>query len=130
MTTDRFVRAIAGLGLVFWLGSGLWAFFAPKSFYDNLAEYPPYNEHLFHDLGAFSIGIGAFVVFALLRWTALQVALGGVAVASVFHAVAHIIDHGEGGKSSDAFNLSIFALLMVAAAAATHRSRTRESVAA
>lgn len=130
MTIDRFARAIAGLGLVFWMGSGVWAFLAPRSFYDNLAEYPPYNEHLFHDIGAFSIGIGSFVVFALLRWTPLQVALGGVAVASVLHALAHIIDHGEGGKSSDALNLSIFGLLMVAAAIATHRARRRESVTA
>lgn len=122
MTTDRFVRGVAALGLLFWLGSGVWAFLAPQSFYDNLATYPPYNEHLFHDIGAFSIGIGSFVVFALLRWSPLQVALGGVAVASVLHAVAHIMDSGEGGKDSDPINLSIFALLMVAAAVMTHRS--------
>ena len=130
MTTDRFVRAIAALALLFWLGSGAWAMVAPKSFYDNLATYPPYNEHLFHDIGAFSIGIGSFLVFALLGWTALQVALGGVAVASVLHAVAHIMDSGEGGKDSDPINLSIFALLMVAAAVLAQRSRTREAVSA
>lgn len=130
MTTDRFARAVGAVALVFWMGSGVWAFLAPKSFYDNLAEYPPYNEHLFHDIGAFSIGIGSFVVLAWLGWTALQVALGGVAVASVLHAVAHIMDAGEGGKDSDPINLSVFGLLTIAAAIAARRRPTRDRVAA
>ena len=128
MTPQRIARGIAALGLFFWLGSGVWSMVAPKSFFDNLATYPPYNEHLFHDIGAFSIGIGSFVVFALLGWTALQVALGGLAVASMLHAVAHIMDSGEGGKDSDPLSLSIFALVMVAGAVATHRQAARETV--
>ena len=54
----RFARVAAWAVAFFWLGSGLWAFLAPQSFFNQLATFPPYNEHLLHDIGAFSIGLG------------------------------------------------------------------------
>jgi hypothetical protein len=38
----------AGLLLV---ATGLWAFAAPRSFFEVVATYPPFNEHLLHDIG-------------------------------------------------------------------------------
>jgi hypothetical protein len=42
-----------GVMLIF----GVWALALPASF-AAMIDFPPYNEHLLHDLGAFQIGIG------------------------------------------------------------------------
>ena len=92
--------------------NGLWAFFAPQSFYDTLATYPPYNRHLFHDIGAFSIGLGVAFLLAM-RWrSALSVAIAANAIAAVMHAISHIIDRDLGGKTSDPWLLSAIALAL------------------
>jgi hypothetical protein len=48
MATTKVVAAAAGLLLV---ATGLWAFAAPRSFFEVVATYPPFNEHLLHDIG-------------------------------------------------------------------------------
>lgn len=91
---------------------GLWAFIAPHSFYDTIATYPPYNRHLFHDIGAFTIGLGIAFLLAL-RWRdALTVAIAANAVAAVMHAISHIIDRDLGGKTSDPWFLSAIGLAL------------------
>lgn len=92
--------------------NGVWAFFAPQSFYDTLATYPPYNRHLFHDIGAFSIGLGVAFLLAM-RWrNALTVVIAANAIAAVMHAISHIIDRDLGGKTSDPWLLSAIALAL------------------
>ncbi len=117
----RFAPAAAWLVASFWVGSGLWAFFAPQSFFDQLATFPPYNEHLLHDIGAFSIGLGAVIVFALTRMSAMRSALLGVGVGSVFHVVSHIVDYDQKPDPTDIVGLSVVALLTLAAAFAFDR---------
>lgn len=122
------IRRVAGwAGVVFFLGSGLWAFVDPRSFFDNLATFEPYNRHFLHDIGAFSIGIGAVLAFALLTtWDALRVALAGAAVGSVFHVIAHAIDSDQGGKDTDVPGLALVTVvLIVGALAGVPRSRDR-----
>jgi hypothetical protein len=53
-----FVRLVVLICAVSMLGIGLWALVAPMSF-AGWISFPPYNEHLIHDAGAFQIGIGA-----------------------------------------------------------------------
>ena len=90
----------------------------PRSFYDTIATFEPYNRHFIHDIGAFTIGLGAVLLFALVtRWDALQVALAGLAVASVMHLVSHAVDHDLGGRDSDLLGLAVVALLFVIGAA-------------
>jgi hypothetical protein len=108
------VIAVAAFGALN-VGFGFWALLDPQSFFDNIAEFEPYNEHFLHDLGAFQLGIGATLCFALLwRGDALLAALGGGAAGATAHEVAHIFDEDLGGKSSDPFTLGIIALLLVA----------------
>ncbi|MFY9587065.1 MAG: pyridoxamine 5'-phosphate oxidase [Actinomycetota bacterium] len=92
--------------------NGVWAFFAPHSFYDTLATYPPYNRHLFHDIGAFSIGLGLAFLIAMRVRSALTVAIAANAVAAVMHAISHIIDRDLGGKASDPWLLSAVGLAL------------------
>ena len=102
--------AIATLVAAFWLVTGAWAFLVPGSFDSTVATFAPANRHLTHDVGAFSIGIGATVSFGLWR-RALFVTLGGASVAAAFHAISHGLDHGLGGRNTDPYTLSAFALL-------------------
>ncbi len=103
-----------------WIGgaigvvTGAWSFLAPGSFYEVVASYPPFNRHLFHDLGAFQLGIAAALVAGLARRTAIAVGLWGGAVGATLHAVSHWMDAGLGGRASDPWLLSLLALALVA----------------
>lgn len=129
MTTNRFPRIVALLGVAFWLFSGVWAFLSPKSFFDNLATFEPYNEHFLHDLGAFSIGIGVALLLPLVlpRLNTLATVLTAAAVASLLHVLAHGIDSDLGGKDTDVPGLGLFAVLTVAAAIAAWPKRGAEA---
>jgi uncharacterized membrane protein HdeD (DUF308 family) len=125
-----FANIVAGLFAVFNLVTGVWAFAAPKSFADNIASYPPYNEHLTHDIGAFLIGLGVAALAGLLLSDALATGLAGVAAASLMHGVAHIMDAGHGGRASDPWTVSLFGLLALAGfLAALGRAGRRASAA-
>ena len=115
MAGQRYVKAVVALAAIFQIGTGAWAFFAPESFYDVIATFPPYNVHFLHDIGAFLIGIGISLVGALLWRDALFVVVLGGAVAASFHWVSHILDRDRGGAASDPWTLGVFALLLVVA---------------
>lgn len=114
--------AIAGAAAASFLVFGLWPFFDSLSFYDNVADFPPYNPHFLHDVGAFQIGLGAVLVFALI-WPrdAILVALLGTGIAAAFHFVAHIQD--EGGNAGQTASLGLMAALLLGGAA-WHWTRT------
>jgi hypothetical protein len=92
---------------------GLWALVAPVSFFDNIGHFEPYNRHFQHDVGAFQIGLGAALLFALAwRDDALLAGLGGAAAGATAHEIAHIADTGIGGRDSDPYTLGLIAVLL------------------
>jgi len=109
-TAAKVVAALAGL---FYLTFGIWAFAAPESFANNIANYGPYNEHLTHDLGAFQIGLGVAALAGALLADALAATLAGVAAASIMHGISHIMDHQLGGRASDPWTVSLAGLLVL-----------------
>jgi hypothetical protein len=121
--SKRLTMAALVAGALFFLFTGIWAFVAPRSFFEVIGLYPPYNRHLFHDIGAFSAGVGTALAFAVTGRTAAFVALMGGAVAASLHAVAHWVDRDLGGKATDAPLLTVFAALLVAGAIAAARAR-------
>ncbi len=126
--SERPVVLIALLGAAFFLVTGAWAFLAPGSFYDVVAPWPPYNRHFLHDVGAFSIGLGASLLLALAARDALLVALAGVGLASALHALSHLVDRDLGGRSSDPVNLAVLAAVIILGAVLRARSRPRDRV--
>jgi hypothetical protein len=110
-----FAKVLAGSAAAFYLVLGAWAFFAPLSFATDIANYGSYNEHLTHDLGAFQIGLGVAALAGLLLSNALAAVLAGVAAGSLMHGVAHIIDHGLGGRSSDPWTVSALGIAVLCA---------------
>jgi peptidoglycan/LPS O-acetylase OafA/YrhL len=124
MVVERGVQVVAILAAIIFIAFGLWSFFDPSSFFDEVATFEPYNEHLLHDIGAFQIGVGAGIVFALIwRNDALLAALAGAGVGATFHFISHVQDHGEGGREGDPYLLGLLAAVIVAAAVARWAAR-------
>ncbi len=111
----RAVRSVAVVGAAFFGITGLWAFIDPRGFYEALATYPPYNEHLFHDIGAFQIGLAVALLAGLAWKSGLGVALAGASAGATVHSVSHVMDADLGGRSTDPLALGVFAALLVAA---------------
>jgi hypothetical protein len=111
----RIGKVVVLLGAIFFISSGAWAFVAPGSFFDQVAPWPPYNEHLIHDVGVFQLGYGVSLVALLTRIRGTIAALAGAAAAAVLHVVSHVLDYGEGGRSTDPYVLGVVALALVVA---------------
>ena len=111
----RVVAIIGGVGLV---ALGLWAMADPRSFFEALARFEPYNQHFLQDIGAFQVGLGAVLLLAgaPARADGLMVALLGVGVGAAFHAVSHVIGRDLGGTPER--DIPAFAVMAVAFLAA------------
>jgi len=112
MTARRIVRiALAILALV-GIQVGLWAAFAPRSFYDDfpgsgrvwVAVDGPYNEHLVRDVGALNLALAVVAVVAFVTLSrAAVIAAGGAWLAyGVPHLVYHL-RHTDTLDGSDTF---------------------------
>lgn len=98
-TPHWFPPAVAAVGGVFFLGFGLWAMASPRSFFDAIAVFDPYNQHFVQDIGAFQIGLGAVLLLARFAGgvDALAVGLIGVGIGSLAHAISHLMGTDLGG---------------------------------
>ena len=107
------VVARVGLGILAALEAmvGVWALFAPISFYRSvpvpghawISLLPPYNEHLTRDVGELSLALAVLLVAAAVTGQRLlsAVAIIATAVYAVPHAVYHAL-HLEGFPTGDA----------------------------
>jgi hypothetical protein len=111
----RVVNAAVVLGALVFLVPGFWSFFWPESFHRTIATFDPFNLHLFHDLGAFQLGVGVALLGALWSRDALVVALLGGTTGAVVHFASHVMDRDLGGRASDPLTLGILAALLLAA---------------
>lgn len=121
MTGDRLARIAAALGGIFLVSFGVLAVLAPRTFYDTVAVWPPYNHHFIHDIGAFQIGLGAILLLALRYGDSLFVGLAGAGTGAAVHAIVHVIDRHLGGKTTDPVVMTVLALILLAGAAARWR---------
>lgn len=110
------IRAVAAAIGAFNVILGLWAFLHPESFFERIAAFPPYNEHLLHDIGAFQTGLGAVLLFAFVWADALLVVLAGAGVGFILHFASHLVDRDLGGRVTDPVSVGLLALVVVLAA--------------
>ena len=110
-TIPRNVALGAG---IFLLGFGLWAMIAPRSFFDAVALFEPYNQHFLQDIGAFQIGLGAVLLLPARRSVTdgLAVALLGVGIGGAAHTVSHLVGLELGGRPGS--DIPLFTVLTVA----------------
>lgn len=116
MSRRSAVRTVGWVVGVFLVALGLWAFFAPRSFFERVAAFPPYNRHLAHDIGAFQTGLGATLLFAMIWRDALLVVLAGTGVGFILHFFSHLMDRGLGGQAADPVSVGLLAVVVVLAA--------------
>ena len=91
-STGRLVTAALVLGALTSLLPGFWAYIAPSHFQSVVAPWASLGEHFLRDGGAFQIGFGISVVAALFWRDAITVVLTGISVATLLHAISHMID--------------------------------------
>lgn len=112
-----FPKAIAMIsGLSFALFGSL-AMVFPSAFFDNLATFRPYNQHLIQDVGAFQLGLAAVLLIAVWgKADTLATALLGVGVGSLAHTASHVAGVNLGGSPGrDIPTFAIFSGLMLVA---------------
>ena len=88
---------------------------APRTFYEEFAAYPPYNDHYIRDVATFYLAIGAVLVVAAARrsWQVPLLVLALVQYA--LHVLNHLwdIDDADPGWIGP---VNVVTLLLVAAA--------------
>ena len=122
-----FVTIVAALSGAWMLAVGLWALLSPRSFAAWI-DFPPYAEHLLHDVGAFQIGIGVSLLASLAWADAKAVALLGFVLAGAIHTVNHGIDLDLGGHAADVWLIGASTVLAASALAIRVRGSSNRRV--
>jgi hypothetical protein len=104
----RFVQIVVVVAALSMLITGVWMRIDPASF-ARWANWPN-HVHFLHDAGAFQIGIGMTMLFALWWRDVIAVVLAGFVVANTLHAINHFFDR-DGGSPPDWWQLGVFSLL-------------------
>jgi hypothetical protein len=96
---DRLLRVLLVLLALGNVQVGVWATFAPRSFYDDfpggdrswVALDGPYNEHLVRDFGATNLALAILTIAALVWLTRGLVVTAGLAW--IAYGVPHLVYH-------------------------------------
>ena len=118
---------------------GIWATFAPRSFFDDfpgfgrhwVRVYSPYNEHLVRDFGALNLALAVVTIAALVTLSRPMVI--AVAVAWLVWSVPHLVYHlrhldvfsSTGDKVTNVFLLGSLPVLAVVVLVLTLRRPAR-----
>ena len=127
------VRALLALLLPATIAVGVWAEFAPRSFYDDfpglgliwVASDGPFNEHLVRDFGATNLALA--VLLAVAVWKGGRVLLATAAGAYLAYAVPHLAYHLrhthviDGVDRVTSLASLVMAAILAAAALTIHR---------
>jgi hypothetical protein len=137
MTYRRWIRIALGYLALVSLEIGMWAQFAPRSFYDHFPGLGrawvrvngPYNEHLVRDVGGLNLGLAAVLIVAFI--TLSRPTIIAAALASLLYGIPHLVYHianTDGLKNSDIAvslgGLALFAALPIALIGVTATRRT------
>lgn len=96
---DGIVRVVLAIWAVVAVQLGLWATFAPRSFYDDYPGFGrewvrvdgPYNEHLVRDFGGLNLALAVVTIAALVTFGRPLVI--ATAVAWLAWGVPHLVYH-------------------------------------
>ena len=77
------------------LAAGLLMLLAPRTFYDEVGTFPPFNAHYLRDLATWYVAFGCALLVAARRpaWRLPLLAL--VVLQYALHVVNHVIDAGD-----------------------------------
>lgn len=116
--SQAFAGAVGVAGAASFVGFGVWAMAVPRSFFERVATFEPYNQHLIQDIGAFQIGLGSVLLLAVLfpGAGALAIALLGAGIGAGAHVVSHVVGRDLGGRPE--VDIPVFAVLAASLVAA------------
>jgi hypothetical protein len=135
---DRVVRVVLVVWAVVSVQLGIWATFAPRSFYDDYPGFGrewvrvngPYNEHFVRDFGALNLALAVVTIAALVTLSRPMVI--AVAVAWLAWSVPHLVYHlrhldvfSTGDKVVNVFLLGSLPVLAVVVLVLTLRRPAR-----
>ncbi len=127
MTYRRWIRIALGYLALVSLEIGLWAQFAPRSFYDHfpglgrawVSVDGPYNEHLVRDVGGLNLGLAAVLIIAIV--TLSRPTIIAAAAASLLYGIPHLTYHivntdglASGDVAASLGGLALFAVVPIA----------------
>ena len=123
VTVQRWIRIALGYLIVVTGQIGVWALFAPQSFYDDfpglgrswVSADGAFNEHLVRDVGALNLALAVLLIAAWVRLGRELVFVAGAAalVWGVPHAVYHLANTDGLGGSDLVASLSGLVLFVV-----------------
>ena len=85
----QWIVALSGAGYTL---TGLSQLFAPRWFFENIGNFPPFNRHYVGDLGAFILAMGLGLLVAARNPAQHRSLIGVVALGSVLHLLNHLYD--------------------------------------
>ena len=127
MTYRTWTRIALGYLTLVSLEVGVWAQFAPRSFYDNFPGLGrawvrvdgPFNEHLVRDVGGLNLAISAVLIVAFV--TLSRPMIIAASVATLLYGVPHLVYHiantdglGSGDVIVSIGGLALFAAVPIA----------------
>ena len=136
MTYRTWTRIALGYLTLVSLEVGVWAQFAPRSFYDNFPGLGrawvrvdgPFNEHLVRDVGGLNLGISAILIAAFV--TLSRPMIIAASVATLLYGVPHLVYHianteglGTGDVIVSIGGLVLFAAVPIALIVVSRRGR-------
>jgi hypothetical protein len=74
---------------------GLWMVLAPRSFYDALGPFGPFNDHYVRDVSTWQLAFGVALAVAVRRPSWRAPLLGFAVLQFGLHTVNHLIDVGD-----------------------------------
>lgn len=111
LTVNRVILALAAVEQIV---PGLLLLFAPGWFFENIGNFPPFNRHYMGDTGAFTLGLGLVLVFALRDPARYRGAIVAVAIGNLVHLANHLYDDYLGNAwSLDHFLRETLVLILV-----------------
>lgn len=123
MTYRRWVRIALGYLALVSIVIGVWAQFAPRSFYDDFPGLGrhwvrgdgPFNEHLVRDVGGLNLGLAIILVMAMITLSRSMIV--AACAASLAYAIPHVVYHifNTGGLPTSDAVVSIAGLALFAA---------------
>jgi hypothetical protein len=99
MTYRRWTLIALGYLVLVSIVIGVWAQFAPRSFYDNFPGLGrhwvqgdgPYNEHLVRDVGGLNLGLAIVLIAAMI--TLSRPMIIAACAASLAYGIPHVVYH-------------------------------------
>ena len=89
---QTYARSIAVVLGLFNMVLALALLFAPRWFFENIGNYPPFNRHYLGDTGSFLLVLGLMLLLAARDPARHRVMIVLVGVGSLVHAMNHTVE--------------------------------------